>query len=421
MIQKTKLLTNPIVASYLFLFGLSLFAIGIPWSVFLVSNSVIILSLLITIRYDKSKNAIILNNQIGKDLEGIINTPLLLFMILFFISVLLSGLWSEEYTYWIWFSRMLLPFLLLPLAFYIHGNLSDNQWNFLFYLFLLITFSCTSILLVQYIQNYKEMNALLLQGKPIVSHISHIRFSILLAIAAIVSLHYTLMTFRQHGNKLRWLFPAVLIFFFIVNHIFSVKTGIIGMDLGLVVYLTIYFLKQKAYRALMIAAGLLMLLVLIAFYTIPSLQNKLFYTLFQFKEWQRGKWLYYSDIERWVSLQMGIEIIKHYPVLGSGIGDLYQITKETYLECLNHNEPKLPHNQFLFTWAFSGLPALFSLFGVIYYSALQKKWMNNPMISGIQFVLLFSFLFEYTLGTQIGCSLYVFFTLISWSLLERNE
>ena len=115
---------------------------------------------------------------------------------------------------------------------------------------------------------------------------------------------------------------------------------------------------------------------------------------------------------------MGIEMIKHHPVLGSGMGDLYQMTKETYLECLNINESKLPHNQFIYTWAFTGLPALISLSGMIYYSAFQKTWIRNPLVMGIQVVLLSSFLVEYTLETQIGCSLYIYFTLISWSYLN---
>ncbi len=162
-------------------------------------------------------------------------------------------------------------------------------------------------------------------------------------------------------------------------------------------------------------------MIFIAFYFLPSLQNKFNYTLWQIGEWQRGKWLHYSDIERWVSILMGIEIIKHYPVLGSGMGDMYQITKETYLECLNHNEPKLPHNQFIFTWAFTGLAGLFSLLGMIYYSVFQKKWYTEPFVMAIQIILLSSFLFEYTLGTQIGCSLYVFFTLICWAYLRDQS
>lgn len=81
---------------------------------------------------------------------------------------------------------------------------------------------------------------------------------------------------------------------------------------------------------------------------------------------------------------MGIEMIKQNPILGSGMGDLYQMTKETYLECFGMDHGKLPHNQFLFSWAFTGLAGMMSLLGLVYYTVFQKSWWKEPLIIGIK-------------------------------------
>lgn len=410
---------NPKILTQLFCFGLILFAFGVSWSLFLVSNSVIILSLLMIFNVNEDNSKLNLNKSFLNDLTSVFNTPLLCFMILFFFSALLSGLWSEETKHWIWFTRMKLPFLLLPIVFFIHGKMSMNQWKIIFYVFLATTFFVSLNVFVFYVSNYSELNLLLLEGKPIVSHISHIRFSMILAIAAIISLHYILECKHENSRIEKWILIPLFVYFFFLNHLLSVKTGILGMDLGLIFFISMYFFKRKKYNTLLIALGMMMAMMLIAFLSLPSLQNKFYYTLWQIGEWQRGKWLYYSDIERWVSIQIGIEMIKHNPMLGSGLGDLHQMTAETYQECLNHGDPKLPHNQFIFSWAFSGLPAMISLIGIIYNSIFQRTWIREPMVIGIQIILLTSFLVEYTLGTQIGCSLYVFFTLMSWSYLRK--
>lgn len=420
MLSKNLFYRNPHLISYLFCFGLILFAFGIPWSVYLVSNSVIILSLLILFKFDLQKSHWTFNRTITQDIQGVIETPLLLFMMLAFFSVLISGLWSEETRYWIWFSRMKLPFLLLPVVFFIHGQLSMKQWKLILYVFIATTFCFSSYILVEYLKNYQELNLQLLKGKPIVTHISHIRFSMIVAIAGILSLHYAMVNRHVYSQIERWIFVPLVIFFFFFNHLLSVKTGIIGMDLGLLAYISIELFRRKKYKTWLIAISSILLLICLAFICLPSLQNKFYYTIWQFGEWQRGKWLYYSDIERWVSIQMGIEMIKHHPGLGCGMGDLYQMTKETYLECLNHNEPKLPHNQFIYTWAFTGLPGIAALVGMIYYSAFQKRWLQDPLISAIQVVLLISLLFEYTFETQIGASLYVYFTLLCWVYLRAE-
>ena len=56
----------------------------------------------------------------------------------------------------------------------------------------------------------------------------------------------------------------------------------------------------------------------------------------------------------------------------------------------------------------------------ILFSLSKELDGKEPLVIGTQAVLLSSFLFEYTLQTQIGCNLYVFFTSMSWAYMRRD-
>lgn len=402
------------IITTLFCFGLLLFAAGISWSTILISNSIMIISILMLFKYNRDLNQIQFNRNLHGDFNEMIKNPLLLSMMGIFISLFISGLWSESLKDWLWFSRMKLPFLLLPLSFYIHGHITMRMWKLVGGVLILFTFIVSVSILLNYFEHYKEYNLSLLKGKSIVNVVSHIRFSMLLTINSIICLHY-FFTKRLHTYKFeKYIAIGFFLYFFLFIHLLSVKTGILSLYLALLVYTGMFFFSRKLIKQGWLFIGSIIGLVFLSFLFIPSLQNKFYYTIWQIGEWQRGKWLLYSDLERLVSWQIGIEMIKHHPVFGSGIGDLYQMTKETYLECYNMETGKLPHNQFLFSWAFTGLPGLISLSALLYYSIFQKSWWKHPLIIAIQCILVFSLLFEYTLETQVGCNLYLYFTLMSW-------
>ncbi|HEX5625606.1 MAG TPA: O-antigen ligase family protein [Saprospiraceae bacterium] len=407
--------------SSFFLFGLILFALGINGSVFLLSQSVIWLSVLMLFRYDAEKNAVVWNTGFWMHMHELLKDPALRMMILLFASVLVSGLWSQQRKDWIWFSRMQLPFLLLPVVFYLHGQLTRKHWRIFFIGLTAVSFFVSLAILADYFLHYERYHLLLLKGKTIVTHISHIHFSMLIAMHAVLCLHVLLNPREFPGIAWRRVAGFLFAFFFFFNHLISVKTGLLGMYLGLGIYGVVHFTQVKAPRKAWLLVVALAGMAALAFAALPSLQNKFYYSLWQIGEWQRGKWQDYSDLERLVSWQIGIELIRHDWLLGSGIGDLYQATKESYQECFGIPDGKLPHNQFLFNWAFTGLPGLLALLGLIYHTAMQRRWLRHPLVCGIQMILLFSFLFEYMLETQIGCSLYVYYTLFCWMYIRMQE
>ncbi len=408
--------------SYFFLFALCVAAAGLPWSVYLLSNSVILLSLLLLVEYKPEENQIGWNSKWRSHLDGVLHQPLLVSMIALFFAGLLSGFWTENMKYFVWYNQMQLPFLLLPLVFYRYGSLTQIQWTIALQCFLLSCLLTSLWVGSDYLKHFEQYQLNLLKGTPFVIHISHIRFSMIIGLAAILCFHCSgVFSSSEKKSKFRWPYISLFLFFFGFNHVLSTKTGLFGMYLGLGLYLLVYFAKKRMYVPIVISTLTLVSILLLSIYFVPGLKNKLSYTLWQIGEIGRGKWLYYSDIERWVSWKMGFEMIRHEPLMGTGIGDLYRETENVYQECLNTSVYKLPHNQFIFQWAFMGLPGLLSLLSVIYHSLLQKKWILNPLVLAIQSILVSSFLVEYTLGTQTGCSLYVFFTLICWVWMKNND
>ena len=69
----------------------------------------------------------------------------------------------------------------------------------------------------------------------------------IVAIAAVLSLHYFLENRNSDNQIEKWIFLPIFIFFFFFNHLLSVKTGIIGMDVGLFMYLSIDLFKKGKY------------------------------------------------------------------------------------------------------------------------------------------------------------------------------
>ncbi|MBK9108546.1 MAG: O-antigen ligase family protein [Saprospiraceae bacterium] len=400
-----------------FALGLVLVATGISWSVFLVSNSVIVLSLLIP--FMCSKNGFIpkINVLWKQDFGEMLQEPLLLSMMLFWATQFISGYWSDLPKDWIWFSRMQLPFLLLPFVFYRHAYLTSKLLYAILGIFIVVCFISSLYIGFDYLQNADFYNLQLLKGKPFVTHISHIRYSMLIAMCALICLH---IFFTNLNAPKIWTKVGLLlcIYFFSFNHLLSAKTGLFSMYLAIIAYMFSGLPAARMQTKLFLMLSLLGITFL-SYYMLPSLQQKIYYTWWQIGEFSRGKWLNYSDIERWMSIQMGLEMIKQEPFFGCGIGDLYKATANIYQECLSNENYKLPHNQFIFTWAFTGIFGFLSLLSILYFSALQKTWWRHPLIISIQVILWSSFFVEYTLGTQIGCSLYVFSTLLSWGYLRK--
>ena len=405
---------------YFFILGMLLFSFGLNWSMFLVSLSIIIMAASLIVKIEIIKPFVSIYTKWGYDFKLLFKDPIYLILIFVFLVNLISGLWSEEKPLWIWFTRMMLPFLFLPMVMIRIGTV-PRKWIHGFWLLCISSIFFTSIwILFDYIQHSQEINEFIMKGGAVKTPISHIRYSIIIACSILILMQWIVKKEVFAKKFERWIYIFLFIYFIIFIHIISVKSGIIGLYIGLFIYWTFYLLKNKKVTQWLAMIITLFLLSFAAYNLVPSLKSKVAYTVWQYSEWQKGKWLYYSDIERLVSIQMGLEIVKNFPISGTGIGDIEQVTKDTYYECLNHKEIKYAHNQFIFSWAACGLLGLLSIFGLVYIAFRKSNW-NFPLVLGIQGILISSFLWEMTLETQMGTCIYLYFTITSYLWMKGED
>lgn len=405
----------------MFLGSMHLLAFGLCWSNFLVSVSTIMLAATAVFSIVNTFPYIHLKPNLRNEIKEIIDHPELLGLWFIFFSVFISGLWSDNLEKWIWFSRMKLPFLFMPLVWLSFKKITFRQ---------LYAILCTgaislvifgSISLYEYFSNFSFYQSELARGKAIKTPISHIRFSLMLVGFALFFFDvYRTNKIQQKGFRKVWNLLLFLVLSIII-HILAVKSAVGAFYISFIVYFSLLFISRKKYLhvASILILGTALLYSSIRF--IPAIQQKWSYMLWQYQVWKSGaNWALYSDLERWVSMKVGWEMIKHQPITGSGIGDLYDVTAQTYLECFGIDKVLLPHNQFIFSWAFCGILAITSLVYVLVVY-LQKSISNHsPLAVSILAMLWATCMVESTLETQMGVAYFLFFSWIVYILIRQN-
>lgn len=119
------------------------------------------------------------------------------------------------------------------------------------------------------------------------------------------------------------------------------------------------------------------------------------------------------------------DVIKEHPVLGVGLGDLQKALGEKYLENGYEKMQDMrinPHNQYLHTWAETGIPGLLSLLWII-FTLMWYAWKRRNFLM-MTFALLFagSLYFESMLSRYWGImTLAIFYTLFYFHSEPEEE
>jgi O-antigen ligase len=130
------------------------------------------------------------------------------------------------------------------------------------------------------------------------------------------------------------------------------------------------------------------------------------------KDYKETKWGGRSiRIHKWMNT---LELISEQPLLGTGSGDMQNELQKVYQR--NNFEIAYkyrfnPHNQYLQTWASSGLIGLFFLFGILLVSLIYAIRSKNALYVGLVLVIALSMLTESMLERQKGLVFFSFFLL----------
>lgn len=337
------------------------------------------------------------------------------------ILVSIIGGWNSSNTDLYWKTLVLgSPFLFIPLSLWVSPSFSKQELTFLIYIFSVVLFLTGVYICVNYFIHYNEMNVAISRGRAIATPFKeHIRYSLMMtfSLVSLIYLRINKITLIQPKTE-KYLQLILAVFFLLMIHILSVRSGLLSLYLCLLIYAIYFaFYKGKRLLATIIFAGVI-LLPIIAYSSLPSMKQKMTYMFYDIEMLASGKGSTYSDSERLISMAVGVQLIKANLLTGVGTGDLqdemHKIYVRDYPSILPSNR-KLPHNQFIWIWASNGLLGMVVLcLGIIYPLIYQKNFKSLLLI--LFFIIcISSFITEATLEIQVGIAFYV-----SWLTILLN-
>lgn len=343
---------------------------------------------------------------------------------LFFWLVFLSGIYSDDKTGWLNWLRIKLPYLFLPFAFAGVKQLSQRTFTAILYAFILTFFISTSVILFRYYSNYSQITESFLRGSALPIPFSHIRYSLMLGFSFFCCLYLwqqKKILFSESEKYLQIFFAA---FAFIALHILSVRSGLLAVYLGLLFLAVRFVVIEKKWIAGFILAVAIVVLPYLAYLFVPSLHNKINYMRYDLGEYRKGEINDRSDAMRLASMKIGMDIWKENILLGAGAGDLKNECDRFYendYPTISAENRRLPHNQFIWMLATTGviglLVFLLAFFYPFFLSGLQKHW-----LAAVFYLSLFSSFFtEHSLEEQMGTGFYLLFLLLLMNHFRNDE
>ncbi|MCC7244308.1 MAG: O-antigen ligase family protein [Saprospiraceae bacterium] len=395
--------------------------VGITWSPFLLSLSeagLFIAGLMYAGGQVKSRQPglsgmALIPKSFAQALRNWLARPDMLAMALLFAIPALSYFWTEFKPGWWNFTRVRLPFLLLPIAFANWPALSDRQYKTVLYaLVWTMVVLCIGVG-INFALHFDEIMEGLGHGRPVPVPKSHIRFSLIVAVSILSG---GWLWFEKFYLKYTWergLLAAAVIFLFGFIHVLSVRSGLAALYAALVFTAFWIIWRTGRWKLGLVALGLMLLVPVVAIQTVPSLRSRLYYMQHDWVQFRNNQGGSYSDADRWVSLQTGYWLWKSSPVVGVGTGDLLMDVQQMANDRFPTYslDPKMPHNQFLFILSGTGLLGLMLSLAGLAAPVWRKTSRQVYLFMVFQVIVFLSFMVEYTLETAVGVAFYLFFTL----------
>ena len=305
------------------------------------------------------------------------------------------------------------PALGLAIAFASIGSIDKKHYNLLLGVYAFLCFFIAGFTLFNYVFNYDEVNESYLHAKVMPSILNHVRLSLMLAMGAYLAYYlFSIGYFFKHVGK--WVFLCVAIFLFIFLHVYSVRSGLVAIYSIILVELIVNGLRTKRYLLLFGIAVGLVLGFIAAVKLIPTLNNKWTNTTADIQIYlSKGHPNYNSLTTRFISYDAAISIFKKEPILGCGLGDIKDET-DAYFKT-NYpmiDIPILPHNEFLFYLAATGIIGLLVFCFTFYFPLFYNRNWNNKILLMQYVILTVSFMTEPMLETQLGMAFSVLFIML---------
>jgi O-antigen ligase len=195
-----------------------------------------------------------------------------------------------------------------------------------------------------------------------------------------------------------------------------------------VLYLSILFFSiryiylTRQYKLGIASIVGLILLPIIAYNSIESFHAKIDYARRDMEMYALGQGKDYSDAERFISFEVGLNIGNKNPLFGVGAGDLKKEVESYYKEqSIDVSKPKMPHNQLISVYAGTGLVGLLIFCMAFFYPLKYQNNYKDELFVALHLIVFFSFMVENTIETAIGVAFYSFFLLLGINYLSGKE
>lgn len=366
----------------------------------------------------------VINRQVGHTVGQWARHPVLWGLVLLFGVMLASGLWSENAAYWVDRMRMKLPFLLLPAALLAIPRFDKQVYYPLLGFFVLLMAGTCAYLTGWYVFHFEAANAGYSRGQVLPTPVMHIRFSLMVAYSVAIC-----FVLAREGWHLRWrwergVWVVLGLFLLVFQHILAVRSGLVALYGVLFYFVVAYiFIARRWWQGVALA----MLAVLVAagtYHTIPSLRNKIDYTLHNLAEIRHqniGAEL--SDPHRIGTIHAGLHLGQTHPWTGVGMGDIRDAT-EVFLQA---HYPTIaghgftPQSQAVLFFAAIGWPGLLLFLAVVLLPLVYRQGWKQPLLGSFLAVGIPSLFIEQTWETQLGVAFYLTFLLMAMRFYGDTE
>lgn len=310
---------------------------------------------------------------------------------------------------------MQMPFLLLPLAFWLLPALPSRHLRMLWLILISLSVLAALGATVNYALDYTRINEMYLHSKVMPTEPEHIRFSLLITLA--IAAGVLMLVHRAVKDNWRpWLIGAI-IFLALFLHLLAVRSGEMTFYALAALAMIWLIVRRRAWKRAGLLALTLFALVIFSFTAFPTFRNKIYNTQEDVsKVSQSAEGKNFSIAARVYSYEAAVQVWRDHPLLGVGKPDLEgemakryatlypDMTEEFYMQ---------PHNQFLYNLAAYGVLGLLVFCAGLFYPAWWARCKSAPLLLAQYVSIALSFLVEYTLETQIGLAFVVFFLLLA--------
>lgn len=337
---------------------------------------------------------------------------------LIFLLHLVAGLnTSTANTQEFWRDVVLqLPFLLLPLSFWILPPLRIEDLKRLYKLLLGVTTFSAFGSTVYYLLNAEYINELYVHSKIMPTVPDHIRFSLLvvlsIAVGAVMLNRKVLTGWRRAAVMAATIFLAGFL------HLLAVRSGLVALYVLAVVAIG-YLLKKRDWRKAASVAAMMVVLPVVSYFTLPTFYNKYHNTKDDASRVEQTRSANnYSLVGRVYSYQTALQVWKDNPVWGVGKADLRDEMAARYREFFPQIDAEhqiQPHNQFLLYLVAFGTLGLAVFVLAFYYPLWWARRRHAPMLVAQYIIVTLSFMVEPTMEGQTGLTFSLFFLLLPLS------